>query len=152
VELTRQTVLQISTMPKCLIRLALFLGVLFAAPAIAQQSIPNAPIPPQLATIGLTATTASGSTVVLPSAPSGVTRTFLYIYNYATTDYGSNQTMWIAFGATCTSGSHGEIELLPGSSIVYGGQRSLAYAQNVPQTFITICTSSASAVGGLQVQ
>lgn len=132
--------------------LIILIAVLLAPSAWAQQGIPNAPVPPQIATIGLTATTSSGSTVALPSPSSGVTRTFLYIYNYATADYGSNATMWVAFGATCTAGSHGEIELLPGSSVVYGGQRSLQYAQNVPQTFITICTSSLTAVGGLQVQ
>jgi hypothetical protein len=130
----------------------ILLALLIAAPAWAQQSIPNAPVPPVLTTIGLTATTTSNSTVVLPSTVNGQTRTFLFIYNYATQDYGSNQTMWVAFGAICSTGSHGELEVLPGGSFVYGGQRSLNWAQNVPQGFVTICTSSGTAVGGLQVQ
>lgn len=60
-------------------------------------------------------------------------RIFFYIKNYASPL--SSDNMYIAFGQAATNGLNGELELLPGQELVFGGTSA---PQNCPQGSISI--------------
>lgn len=70
------------------------------------------------------------SAQVLTSSQS---RIFLYIKNYASPLSGDN--LYVSFGQAATAGTNGELELLPGQELVFGGTSA---PQNCPQGTISV--------------
>lgn len=82
----------------------------------------------------------------------GRARKGLWIQSYSTTDFGSQVSMFVAFGKVATAGNAGELEITAGGLYVFGASGNVLTFGELPvcpTEYISIITISGTAVGAI---